>query len=151
MSRLRRGAAGDEVAGDAPGERRLADAARAGDEPGVVQPAGGGGVEEARLGGGLAEEDGGLARVRRAGQAVGLVGVVGHAATARGDAGRDLVGVAGGGDDAAAGGELGGEREEAGAEAGLEVGAEALEAVLGAAAGEAAGRATSRGRGRGSA
>ena len=38
-------------------------------------------------------------------------------ATARGDAGRDLVGGAGGGDDAAAGGELGGEREEARAQA----------------------------------
>ena len=126
----RGGLAGDQVAGDAPGEGGLAGAGRAGDRPGVVQPAGGGGFEEARLGGLLAEEDSGLARVRRAGQAVGLVGGGAHAGHRGGDAGGDRLGVAVGGDDAAAGGELGGEREEALAQPGLEVVAHALEAVL---------------------
>ena len=66
-----------------------------------------------------------------------------------GDAGGDRVGVAGGGDDAAAGGELGGEREEALAQAGLEVVAHALEAVLAAGArGEAAGERQLRARSR---
>ena len=135
-------AAGDEVAGDAPGQRRLADAARAGHEPGMVQAAGGRGVEKARLGGGLAEES---SRFRADGARPGG----GRAPGSRrsrvhlgDDAGGDLGGGAGGGDDAAAGGKLGGEREEAVAEAGLEVRAEPLEAVLGAAAG--AGRVRGR-------
>ena len=111
-----------------------------GQQPGVRRPAAGGSGEEGVLGGLLPVEDGGLARVWRAGaggrpRRASLI-----ASDRRGDAGRDLLGRSVGGDDAAAAGELGGEREEAGAQPGLEVGAEALEAVLRPAAGEAAAR-----------
>ena len=53
-----RRAAGQQEAGEAVGERRLADAVRAGDQPGVVQAAGAHGVQQRDLGGLVAEQNG---------------------------------------------------------------------------------------------
>ena len=49
MCQAAAGAARQQVAGDAPGERRLADAARAGDQPAVMRPPGGERRQELRL------------------------------------------------------------------------------------------------------
>ena len=51
------GAAGQQEAGEAVGERGLADAVRAGDQPGVVQAAGAHGVQQRGLGGFVAEQE----------------------------------------------------------------------------------------------
>src|SRR5690349_18744042 len=65
------------------GERRLADAGRPADQPGVVDAAAAVGFEQCLLGVGVAEEDGGLARMWRLEIVVGIrVGIVGaHDAT----------------------------------------------------------------------
>src|SRR5215831_8603709 len=59
-------AAGQDEAGEAEGERRLADAARARDQPGMMQAPRLPGAQQSCLGGSVADEDGILARRRDA-------------------------------------------------------------------------------------
>jgi hypothetical protein len=76
----RRVAMGEEEARDPIGERRLADALRAADQPGMVKAPGSERIEERRLGLAMAEERRLLARMRRAGELVRLeeIGVSRH-------------------------------------------------------------------------
>ena len=50
--------AGEQAAGEAVGQGRLADALRPGDQPGVVHPPGADGVQDGRLGVVVAEQNG---------------------------------------------------------------------------------------------
>jgi hypothetical protein len=76
---------GEAGAGDAIGQRRLADAARSTQQPRVVKAAGGPAFQHVALGAVMSDEARRLARMRRSGDAVGLgtVGwgaIVGHRA-----------------------------------------------------------------------